>query len=128
MTEITISGPVAVVLALAFLGMVFAFGRILLGQFEKRMNERFDAQDALRDARFKAIEDRQSVENMRLTNLANEVHGLNNTLPMRYVQRDDWIRFASQIDYKNDRLGVMCNDIQRQLGELIARVNMRKPL
>ncbi len=113
---IQITPQIAVVLGLAFLGLVFGFGRMLLSQFEKRMNERFDAQDKQRDARLKAIEDKQSVENLRLTNLSNEVHSLNSILPLRYVQRDDWIRFASQIDHKIDRLG-----------ELFTRFTMRLP-
>lgn len=114
--DITVSVQVAIGLVVAFLGMVFGFGRTLLNQFEKRMNERFDAQDKMRSERFKSIEDRQAVENQRLTNLTNEVHGLNNILPLRYVQRDDWIRFASQIDHKIDRLG-----------ELFTRYTMRQP-
>lgn len=116
MTEVTISGPVALGLVLSFLGMVFAFGRVLLGQFEKRMNERFTAQDTLREARLKAIEESQMRENIKLNTLQQEMHSVLQLLPMQYVRREDWIRFSAQIDHKLDRLG-----------ELFTRYTMRPP-
>lgn len=113
---IEISIQVAVALALAFLGLVFGFGRVLLSQFEKRMAERFQAQTESRNERLRGIEEKQATEITRLANLANDVHALTNLLPLRYVQRDDWIRFASQIDHKIDRLG-----------ELFTRFTLRLP-
>lgn len=101
---IQVPAPVAVTLVLAFLGLVFAFGRILLNQFEKRMAERFQAQDRERDVRLRAIEETQQRENLRMGALIDEVRRISQVLPLEYVRREDWIRFSAQIDHKLDRL------------------------
>jgi len=91
----------------AFAGLVFGFGRLLLSQFERRMQERFDASAALRaeevrarDARLDAIEAGLEAGQMRMDSL-------HRTLPLEYVRREDWIRFVSTIDAKLDKLGDM---------------------
>lgn len=113
---IEISPQIAATLVLAILGMTFGFGKVLLTQFEKRMNERFNAQDTLREARLKSIEETQLRENIRLNTLTQDYHSLSQLLPMQYVRREDWIRFSAQIDHKLDRLG-----------ELFTRYTMRGP-
>lgn len=109
--------------AVFFLGIVWGFGRVLLAQFEKRMDERFQAINELREARLKAIEDRQATENIRITNMGNELNSLANLLPLRFVQRDDWIRFASQIDHKIDRLGELVTRLSMMTAGSPARTN-----
>ena len=98
-----------IALASLIVTLVGLFGKVLLSQFEKRLEERDRANRELGDARLRGIEDRQATENMRLSNLIRDVHDLMNQLPLRFVQRDDWIRFASQIDHKIDRLGELFN-------------------
>lgn len=117
--------------AVFFLGTVAAFGRLLLHQFERHMDERAKSQrelmtglesriesrlthqDGMREARLKALEDLHRQEAQRLSQLHTDFNGLAQLLPIRFVQRDDWIRFASQIDHKIDRLG-----------ELVTRLSM----
>jgi hypothetical protein len=126
MIEITLKELVGA--AVFILSMVWGFGRMLLSQFEKRMDERFTTLNEMREARLHAIEDRLATENQRITNLGGEINtritnlsselnSLANLLPLRFVQRDDWIRFASQIDHKIDRLG-----------ELVTRLSMMRPI
>lgn len=102
MEVIEISGKVAAMLVLGFLACVFAFGKVLLVQFEKRMDERAKVQET------QARDDRA-----RLAELAQEVHDLFRMLPLEYVRREDWIRFGAGIDHKLDRLGEGMNELMR---------------
>ena len=95
---------VGVTIAGIMIPLLFGFGRVLLSQFEHRMSERFDAQDKLRDARMKAIEERQEREGRMLTALVEKVERLSVDLPQRFVQRDEHIRIQTIIDGKLDRL------------------------
>lgn len=90
---IQISTPVAVTLLLSFLGCVFGFGKLLLGQFEKRMAERL-----------RALDSSQQAEAARIAELGRKVDHLAQLLPLEYVRREDWIRFSAAIDNKLDRL------------------------
>lgn len=101
---IQVSPQVAVMLVLAFLGCVFAFGRILLQQFERRMNERFTAIDKTHALEVSAVQGQQQADGERLARLIDEVRILGSNLPLQYVRREDWIRFSSSIDHKLDRL------------------------
>lgn len=112
MSEIVISPQVAVALIVAFLGLVFGFGRMLLNQFEKRMGDRFDAQDELRDARLRAIETKQTEEKVRIDALTGMVQQLTVNLPTEYVRREDWIRMSSTIDHKLDKVGEIVTQLK----------------
>jgi len=90
---ISISTTNAIVLFLAFAGLVAGFGRILVSQFETRMNDRFLAVT-------KALAD----ESARLRDLTNRVDQLHHALPLEYVRREDWTRFSALIDAKLDRV------------------------
>jgi hypothetical protein len=99
------------ILISAFAGVVFTFGKLLLGQFERRMQERFDAMEKLREAEKKAQRDQfETLESNleettgRVTNIAQRVEQLRDELPRQYVTREDWIRFATTQDSKLDRL------------------------
>lgn len=96
------------------MGMIFGFGRMLLSQFEKRMSERFDAQDRMRDARLAAIEERLTTESMRLKVLVDEVHLMHARLPLEYVRREDWIRLSNLIDAKLDRLADKIDNVRER--------------
>lgn len=102
---------IAVTLALAFLGCIFGFGRILLGQVEKRIAERFRAQDDARELQLESIKTRQAEEAIRVAGLGEKVADLGRVLPLEYVRREDWIRFSASIDHKLDRLAEMVMNI-----------------
>ena len=101
---IQLSIGTAIGMIVAFMTMVFSFGRILLRQFEKRMAEKFKAQADLH-----TLEKENGTR--RMTKLENDMGGLISRvermsvkLPLEYVRREDWIRFSTTIDTKLDRL------------------------
>ncbi len=113
-TVIHLSAGVAVTLLVAFVGLVFGFGRVLLGQFERRLQERSaaiaDLRQAERDAgekRLVGIEVSLEKEAGRIGDLLGRIEKLNVTLPLEYVRREDWIRFSATIDAKLDKLAEM---------------------
>ncbi|GAP66279.1 hypothetical protein MBSD_n1583 [Mizugakiibacter sediminis] len=113
-TVIQLNAREVLILIGAFTGLVFGFGRLLLAQFEKRMDERFRAQSDLRDEekrshaqRMEAIENSLESTAGRITDVVHRVEKLHASLPLEYVRREDWIRFASTIDAKLDRLADM---------------------
>lgn len=101
MGVIEISPKVAAMLVLGFLACVAGFGKVLLAQFEKRMEERFKAQE--KEAKAEAD---------RLSDLSDEVRELSRTLPLEYVRREDWIRFSAAIDHKLDRLAELVMELK----------------
>lgn len=101
---IQVSTGVAVTLLLAFAGLVFGFGKVLITQFERRIGERFKAQDEARDTQNAAIATRLAEEAIRVARLTEKVDDLGRLLPLEYVRREDWIRFSASIDHKLDRL------------------------
>ncbi|MDD4930505.1 MAG: hypothetical protein PHP85_14710 [Gallionella sp.] len=88
----------------AFLGVLWAFGKILVNQFEKHLELRFDAQDKAQTAAATHWEQRfYSVEDMT-RRAAQDIVNLKIDLPKVYVQREDWIRFATSFDHKIDSI------------------------
>lgn len=97
--------------------------RLMLHLFEKHLNERaanqakqiaqvkesfeesFKGQEKLIDQRVNGFESAMRSEITRLSRLEAEHAALKDMLVLRFVQRDDFIRFASAIDHKIDRLG-----------------------
>lgn len=105
---IQISAQIALTLVLAMLGCVFAFGKILLSQFEARIAERLAA-----------INERINRDGETVTALRDQVQMLGQTLPLEYVRREDWIRFSASIDHKLDRLAELV--IESKMGVARAR-------
>jgi hypothetical protein len=110
-SEIVLSWQVATGLIIAIATMVFAFGRILLSQFDKRMDERHKASQVLRETenetRRKAekdLRDSLQMEAGRISALRDDLSKFMSQLPLHYVRREDWIRFSATIDSKLDRL------------------------
>ncbi|MDK9603490.1 hypothetical protein [Lelliottia wanjuensis] len=80
-------------MALSFLGMLAAGGKMLLTQIEKRLNERFQAlEDARKDAEFS------------WTRLEREFLEFRADMPLNYVRREDYIRGQTVIEAKLDAL------------------------
>ena len=98
----------------AVIGLVIGFSRLLLSQFEKRMDERFDAQDRMRESRLEMIERNLSTESQRIQLLTEKIDAAAARMPMEYVRRDDWIRFSSTIDAKLDRLNEKFDNLRER--------------
>lgn len=113
-TVIQLNTREVLILIGAFVALTFGFGRLLLSQFEKRMNERFESNEELRAEekrshaqRLTSIETGLEATSSRITGVVQRVEKLHQSLPLEYVRREDWIRFASTIDAKLDRLADM---------------------
>lgn len=76
-----------------------------LKKVEEHIGDALNAHRALIEQRMAGFEDRQRREQDRVSLLEAEHKALHQTLAMRFVQREDFIRFASSIDNKIDRLG-----------------------
>lgn len=68
-------------LLLSFVGLMFAAGKLLLAQIEKRLNERFEALEAAR---------RESEAGW--SRLEREFLEFRADLPLHYVRREDYLR------------------------------------
>ena len=100
-----------ITLLLAFFGCVAGFGKVLLTQFEKRLKERFDAQNAAREAGQKAMREifeQHLVEERRnsdaLQSLERDFLRFQAELPIHYVRREDYVRGQTVIEAKLDAL------------------------
>lgn len=93
-----------IVLLMAFFGAVWAFGRALLAQIEKRLGERYESQEQAR----KESQQRWNDEFRKIEKHGQQVERdllrLQAQLPNEYVRREDWIRFSGTIDKKLDEL------------------------
>jgi hypothetical protein len=101
---IQLSFATAITLIVAIVTMIFAFGRILMVQFEKRMAEKFNAQAELRATEKESSSTRMAKLENDMGGLIRRVETLSVKLPLEYVRREDWIRFSTTIDTKLDRL------------------------
>ncbi|MBI2313569.1 MAG: hypothetical protein HYU77_13800 [Betaproteobacteria bacterium] len=82
----------------------WALVKIVVGQFEKRLDERFRALESARtdaqkqwDSRFRVIEEGQR-------EMERDVSRLREELPVHYVRREDAIRSETVINAKLDAL------------------------
>lgn len=100
-----------ITLLLAFFGCVAGFGKVLLAQSEKRLDERFKAQEqqraeghsALRDMIDRHLEDERA-EAVLLKTLERDFLNWKAELPIHYVRREDYVRGQSVIEAKLDAL------------------------
>lgn len=79
----------------SFVGSAFALGRMLLGQFEKRL-----------DMRFTSLERAAEAEAGEWRRVERELLDLRAELPLHYVRREDYIRGQSVIEAKLDGLAL----------------------
>lgn len=101
-----------ITLLLAFFAAVGAFGKVLLDQFEKRLGEKFKAQETMRaeatarwDARFSELQKASQEETLNWHRVERELLKMQADLPREYVRREDHIRFETVINAKLDALG-----------------------
>lgn len=83
---------------LSFLGVCFAFGKILLNQFQAQLNERHRQQERLQ----------QKVEDFE-----KQLGELHATLPLNYVLRDDYIRNQVVLEAKMDSIQKTLTDLYK---------------
>ena len=100
-------------LLLSFFTAAFTAGRLLLGQVEKRLTERFAEQDKARqetkrhwDDKFFGLETAAKQEAQRWQSVERELLQLKADLPVQYVRREDYVRNQSVIEAKLDGLAV----------------------
>lgn len=100
-----------ITLLLMFLAAVWAFGKVLLAQIEKRLIEKFKAQEALREAGAKAL--REHIDRYialgdktaaQVATLERDFLKWQAELPVHYVRREDYVRGQSVIEAKLDAL------------------------
>ncbi|MDR2113411.1 MAG: hypothetical protein LBQ62_09985 [Candidatus Accumulibacter sp.] len=87
-------------LLLSFFGAAFTGAKILAGQFEKRLGERFDTQEK----RLCNIGDTLKSEAAEWKRVERELMNLKADIPVQYVRREDYIRGQSVLEAKLDAL------------------------
>jgi len=101
----------------ALLGMVASLiitaSKVLVGQFEKRLDEKFSAMELASsraqkhwDSQFSALEQAAIDEAKGWQRLERDIMQMKADLPNIYVRRDDYIRNQSVIEAKLDGLAV----------------------
>ena len=108
-----------ITLLLAFFGCVGAFGKILIGQFEKRLNERFENQEKARESGSKILRDTldQHLADERKTaaqmlSLERDFLTWKAELPLQYVRREDYVRNQTIIEAKLDAVALKIENLQ----------------
>lgn len=101
-------------LLLAFFSCVAVFGRLLLNQFDRRLGERFKAQEKAQqkdqdhwDERFSTL-GKKADEWVRVERNFLDWKA---ALPMTYVMRDDYVRNQTVIEAKLDAIAVRQENI-----------------
>lgn len=84
-------------LLLSFLGFVFAAGKLLLNQIDRRL-----------DARFQAVENAASA----VQQLERDFLKWRAELPVEYVRREDHVRNQTVIEAKLDALAVRIDNVK----------------
>lgn len=100
-----------ILLLLGFFTFACGFGKLMLDQVEKRLAERFDAQDSARQVGQQSIrevfaehltEERRNA--LALQGLERDFLKWQAELPIHYVRREDYVRGQSVIEAKLDAL------------------------
>jgi hypothetical protein len=109
----------ALTLLIALGSMMFAAGRMLVNQFDRRLNERFNALDVSRvdsqnhwDAKFTALERSTSIDAEEWRRIEREFMRFQASLPLEYQRREDAIRDQSRIESKLDGLANLIQRLQ----------------
>jgi chromosome segregation ATPase len=92
-----------------------AFGFLvkwLLERYQQHIDKRFDQIDA---------ETKRALQDVN--GLRRELNELRSSLPLQYIQREDWIRFSTTIDTKIDAIHRKLDERVEQLRLGIERLN-----
>lgn len=108
----------AISLLSIFTTVVFGLVKLLLAQFEKRLGERFAAQDKAREAatkhweeNFAKVLERQEKDAEAVQQLERAFLKFQAELPVTYVRREEWVRGQSVIEAKLDGLALKFENI-----------------
>ena len=108
-----------ITLLLAFFGCVGAFGKILINQFEKRLSERFKAQEQAREIGSKALQQTLNQHLIDERNTAAQLISIERDfltwkaeLPLQYVRREDYVRNQTIIEAKLDAVALKIENLQ----------------
>lgn len=108
-----------ITLLLAFFSCVGLFGRLLIAQFEKRQDERFEAQDKARQEGQKALRDTLNLHlederrnTQALAALERDFLNWKADMPTQYVRREDYVRNQTIIEAKLDALALRLENAQ----------------
>lgn len=108
-----------VMLLVAFLAFVAASGKVLLAQIDKRLDERFAAQEVTRvesqrhwNAQFAALEQAGRDEASQWQRVDRDLLQLRAELPLHYVRREDYIRGQTVIEAKLDAVAAKIENLQ----------------
>ncbi|HWV10047.1 MAG TPA: hypothetical protein VN156_10930 [Pseudomonas sp.] len=108
----------AISLLSIFTTVVVGLVKLLLNSFEKRLAERFSAQDEARRAAsrhwaesFAKVMDRQDKDAETVVQLERSFLRFQAELPLEYVRREDWVRGQSVIEAKLDGLALKFENI-----------------
>lgn len=108
-----------ITLLIAFFGCVGAFGKILINQFEKRLSERFKAQEQAREIGSKALQQTLNQHLIDERNTAAQLVSIERDfltwkaeLPLQYVRREDYVRNQTIIEAKLDAVALKIENLQ----------------
>lgn len=102
-----------------FVSVIWAAGRLLLGQINKGLDARFASMEEARkvntehwDAKFKAVLEDQQKGTEAWRSLERDFLKFRGDLPLEYVRREDFIRNQSVIEAKLDALALHIQNLQ----------------
>lgn len=108
-----------VLMMIAFFTLVGSFGQLLLSQIDKRLDERFAAQEEARKTgqeawrkEFDLHLQAERRETDALIQLEKDFLKFQGELPRQYVLRDDFLRNQTIIESKLDGLGLRIENLQ----------------
>lgn len=108
-----------ITLLLLFFGAVATFGKVLMVQFDKRLDERFRAQEKARaetqkhwDQQFSAIERAGRDEVIQWQRIERDFLEFKADLPVQYVRREDYVRNQTVIEAKLDAVALKIENLQ----------------
>ena len=120
---IQISTSAAVTLVVSYFVTVFAFGRLLLWQFERRAEARDAALAEVRRIesgnRVREISEVQKTiafESRRIGTMSEKLEKFTLALPLEYVRREDHIRNQTVIEHKLDAIANELKQVQIRQG------------
>jgi hypothetical protein len=100
-------------IATALVGGMWAIGRLLIVQFSKLLDTRFQAQDE----RFDALVRGQEQERANWQRIERDLLELKADLPVAYVRRDDYVRGQTVIEAKLDAIHTRIENVQIKVAQ-----------
>jgi hypothetical protein len=102
--------------AAAILGGFWTLGRMALAQLDKRLDERFAAQERAREEGRRQFSERLARMEENQHRQERELLQLKADLPVHYVRREDYVRSQTVIEAKLDALALRIENLQLRGG------------